>query len=43
MYHDHPIHYNVADDSQTLKERVGIAERHREHVKWYLQRNDVEW
>ena len=45
MYHDHPIHCTQAMyqmDSQTLKDIVGIAETLREHIKWYLHRNDVE-
>ena len=45
MYDDHSIHCANAMyqmDSQTLKEMVGIAEALREHIKWFLQRNDVE-
>ena len=45
MYHDQAIHCAKAMyqmDSQTLKQMVGIAETLREHIKWYLQRNDVE-
>lgn len=45
IYNDHPIHYTAAMyhiDSETLKEMVGIAETLREHIKWFLQRKDVE-
>ena len=45
IYKDHLIHctdrmYQI--DSETLKEMVGIAETLREHIKWFLQRKDVE-
>ena len=45
IYNDHPIHRNGAMyqiDSEKLKEMVGIAETLREHIKWFLQRKDVE-
>ena len=41
----HPIHCNDVMyhiDAETLKQMVGVAETLREHIKWFLERKDVE-